>query len=224
MPLRAAVFDFDGVIVDSEPLHFQALRDALAEDGVTITREEYWSRYLAYDDREAILRALEQHGQPAGEARVARVQRRKVARFAELMPEIAVLDGSDELVRRLAAEVPLAIASGARHEEVEAVLAGLGLRAWFSAIVGAEDVASTKPDPAPYLEAARLLALREPGLRPADCVAFEDSPPGIQSALRAGMRVVGVASSYSCQELGAAHRVVRSLRGVAPSELRDLVP
>lgn len=224
MPLRAAVFDFDGVIVDSEPLHFRALRDALAEDGVTITREEYWSRYLAYDDRGAILRALEQHGEAVEETRVARIQRRKVARFAELIPEITVLEGSDQLVRTLAAEVPLAIASGARHQEVEAVLTGLGLRASFSAIVGAEDVTSTKPDPAPYLEAARLLAQRQPGLRPADCVAFEDSPPGIQSALRAGMRVVGVASSYPLEELAAAHRVVRSLCGVFPSELRDLVP
>ncbi len=224
MPLRAAVFDFDGVIVDSEPLHFRALRDALAEDGVTITREEYWSRYLAYDDRGAILRALEQHGEAAEEARVGRIQRRKVARFAELIPEIPVLEGSGELVRTLAAEVPLAIASGARHEEVETVLAGLGLRGAFRAIVGAEDVASTKPDPAPYLEAARLLAFCQPGLRPADCVAFEDSPPGIQSALRAGMRVVGVASSYPPEDLGAAHRVVRSLRSVFPSELRDLVP
>jgi beta-phosphoglucomutase len=224
VPLRAAVFDFDGVIVDSEPLHFRALHDALLEDGVAITREEYWGIYLAYDDRGAILRALEQHREPADAGRVARIQARKVARFAELIPRIPVLDGASEMVRSLAAEVPLAIASGARHEEVESILAGLGLRDSFSAIVGAEDAACTKPDPAPYLEAARLLAARERGLRPADCVAFEDSPPGIQSALGAGMRVVGVASSYPVEELRAAHRVVRSLCGLAPSELHALFP
>lgn len=222
MPLRAAVFDFDGVIVDSEPLHFSALRDALLEDGVAITREEYWGIYLAYDDRGAIRRALEQHREPAPGERVARIQERKVARFAQLMPRIAALDGAQGLVRALAAQVPLAIASGARHDEVETVLAGLGLRGCFSAIVGAEDAPRTKPDPAPYLEAVARLAARAPGLRPGDCLAFEDSPPGIRSALGAGMRVVGVASSYPAGELAAAHRVVLTLAGLAPDELQAL--
>jgi beta-phosphoglucomutase len=220
--LRAAVFDFDGVIVDSEPLHFRALQEALREDGVAITREEYWGIYLAYDDREAVRRALEHHGQPAPEARLSRVQVRKTARFAELIPQIPVFAGAPDLVRTLAAELPLAIASGARHEEIELILASLGLRESFATIVGAEDVPRTKPDPAPYLEAAGRLAGRAPGLEPGDCVAFEDSVPGIASALGAGMKVVGVANSYPAGELRSAHRVVASLAGLATSELRAL--
>jgi len=222
LPLRAAVFDFDGVIVDSEPLHFRSLFDALAADGVRITREEYWSIYLAYDDRGAIRLALEQHGEPAPPERVTRVEAAKVERFAALIPEIPVFDGAPELVRALAAEMPVAIASGARHEEVDAILRGLGLREAFSAIVGAEDAPQTKPDPAPYLEAARQLAARAPGLRPEECVAFEDSVPGIVSALGAGMRVVGVANSYPAEKLRPAHRVVSSLAGLGTTELRAL--
>jgi beta-phosphoglucomutase len=220
--LRAAVFDFDGVIVDSEPLHFGSLRDALAGDGVLITREEYWGLYLAYDDREAIRVALEHHGQAATPERVTRIADAKVARFAALIPEIPVFEGARELVRALAAEMPVAIASGARHDELEAILGGLGLRDAFSAIVGAEDAPRTKPDPAPYLEAARQLSRQAPGLAPGECVAFEDSVPGIAAAVSAGMRVVGVANSYPVEKLRPAHRVVSSLAGLAASDLRAL--
>jgi beta-phosphoglucomutase len=220
--LRAAVFDFDGVIVDSEPLHFRSLRDALKGDGVTITRGEYWSRYLAYDDRAAIRLALELHGEAAPSDRISRIEGRKALRFAELIPEVPVFDGARELVRKLADLVPLAIASGARHDEIEAILSGALLRDAFAAIVGVEDAAGTKPDPAPYLEAARRLRAKAPGLAAEECLAFEDSSPGIASALGAGMRVVGVAHSYPPETLGAAHRVVGSLVGLAPEELRGL--
>jgi beta-phosphoglucomutase len=222
--LRAAVFDFDGVIVDSEPLHFGSLRDALRADGVEITREEYWGIYLAYDDRAAIRLALEQHGQAAPADRVDAIEAGKIVRFAELIPEVPVFDGARELIRALAREMRLAIASGARHDEIEAILAGVSLRDAFSVIVGVEDAERAKPDPPPYLEAARRLANGGAGLTPAECVAFEDSLPGIAAALGAGMRVVGVAHSYPQAKLRSAHRVVGSLVGIAPSDLRGLFP
>jgi sugar-phosphatase len=139
-----------------------------------------------------------------------------------LIPAIPVFEGAREVVGALGAEIPLAIASGARHDEIEAILAVLGLRDAFQAIVGAEDAERTKPDPAPYLEAARQLAARAPGLDPAECVAFEDSIPGIAAALGAGMKVVGVAHSYPADRLRAAHRVVDSLAGFEPGSLRGL--
>jgi beta-phosphoglucomutase len=222
MPLRAAVFDFDGVIVDSEPLHFRSLRDALRPEGVEITEDEYMGIYLAYDDRGAICRALAHHGEGADPERLERIAARKAEGFARMIPEIPVFEGVHDLVRSLEAEVPLAIASGARHGEIEAVLGGLGLRDAFQAIVGAEDAARTKPDPAPYLEAARRLATCAPGLVPHECVAFEDSVPGLASALGAGMKVVGVANSCPAERLRTAHRVVDSLVGVDASSLRRL--
>jgi HAD superfamily hydrolase (TIGR01509 family) len=220
--LRAAVFDFDGVLVDSEPLHYRALRDALRPEGVEISEEDYLQRLLAYDDREAIRLALEHHGESTDPGRRRRIEARKVEIFARLIPEIPVFEGARDLVRSLEEEMPLAIASGARHDEVDAILRGVGLRDAFEAIVGAEDAPRTKPDPAPYLAAAQRLAERTPGLAPADCVAFEDSMAGIASALGAGMKVVGVAHSYPAQKLRAAHRVVDSLVGVNAPALRDL--
>jgi beta-phosphoglucomutase-like phosphatase (HAD superfamily) len=151
-----------------------------------------------------------------------RLAARKMARFAELVPEVAVFAGAAELVRGLAGEVPLAIASGARGDEVDAILRGVGLRDAFVAIVGAEDAPRTKPDPAPYLEALRRLAGRSNGLPPADCLAFEDSMPGIASALAAGLKVVGVANSCPADQLQAAHRVVDSLVGLTVDDLRGL--
>jgi beta-phosphoglucomutase len=224
MALRAAVFDFDGVIVNSEPLHFRALRDALLVDGVAITEEEYWSLYLASDDRGAIRSALEHHGQRPEPGRIESLAARKAARFAELVPEVPVFPGARDLVRALGSEVPLAIASGARHQEIEVILTGVGLRDAFAVIVGVEDAARTKPDPAPYREAARRLAARVEGLDPGQCLAFEDSAPGIASALGAGMKVVGVAHSYPAEKLRAAHRVVGSLVGLATDGLRGLFP
>jgi beta-phosphoglucomutase len=222
MPLRAAVFDFDGVIVDSEPLHFRTLRDALQSDGVEITEEEYWTSLLAHDDHGAIRLALEGRGQRAEPERVESLAARKVARFEELIPEVRVFPGAKELVRALADEVPVAIASGARHDEVDAILSGVGLRDAFVTIVGAEDAPRTKPDPAPYLEAVRHLGAPTNGLAPGDCVAFEDSMPGIASALGAGMRVVGVTNSYPAHKIQAAHRVVDSLVGLEVDTLRGL--
>ncbi len=222
MALRAAVFDFDGVIVDSEPLHYRALRDALLPEGVEITEEEYLRIYLAHNDRVAIQKALEHHGERADPERMERIEARKIGIFAGLIPTIPVFEG------RARSWVPSGRRSRSRsprargHDEIEAILAGLGLRDAFQAIVGAEDAERTKPDPAPYLEAARQLAARAPGLDPAECVAFEDSIPGIAAALGAGMKVVGVAHSYPADRLRAAHRVVDSLAGFEPGSLRGL--
>jgi beta-phosphoglucomutase len=222
MALRAAVFDFDGVIVDSEPLHFRSLREALRADAVEITEQEYWEHLLAHDDKGSIRRALERRGEPSDAARVERIEQRKIERFAQLIPEIPVFPGARRLIEDLADRVPLAIASGARLEEVEAILSGIGLRGAFRVVVGAQDAPRTKPDPAPYLEAARLLEPCASGLVPGECVALEDSVPGLVSALGAGMKVVGVAQSYPADKLRSAHLVVDSLAALETDALGAL--
>jgi beta-phosphoglucomutase-like phosphatase (HAD superfamily) len=220
--MRAVVFDFDGVIVDSEPLHFQALRESLLPEGIAISRDEYYARYLAFDDRGAIRRVLEDRGIAADVDRVERIAGRKVGGFAGVLEHVTFFPGVRELVRALAAEMPLGIASGARHAEIDEILTAGGLREPFSVIVGADDVPRTKPDPAPYLTAARELGAFAPGLTPGQCLAFEDSLPGIASAVAAGMRVVGVAHSYPPAALRTAHRVVESLVGLEHDGLRSL--
>jgi beta-phosphoglucomutase len=221
--MRAVIFDFDGVLVDSEPLHFEALRDALrAAEGLEVGRDEYYAKYLAFDDRGAIRRVLEDRSIAADAERIERIALQKAASFELVLRRVTFFPGARELVLGLAEEVPVGIASGALHGEIERILDAGRLRGAFSAIVGADDVSETKPDPAPYLEAARQLAAFQPGLLPSDCLAFEDSPPGIASALAAGLKVVGVANSYPPARLAAAHHVVPSLVGMGPASLRVL--
>lgn len=220
--MRAAIFDFDGVLVDSEPLHYEALRQALLPEGIELSEEEYARFYLAYDDREGARIALERHGIPYDPERVEGVARRKAAAFEALLPGVGFFPGARELVRALTADVPLAIASGALRREIEAILGAGGLLDAFAAIVGADDVGQGKPHPEPYLTALARLAPLVPGIVPADCLVFEDSMAGIAAARAAGMRVVAVAHSYPASRLSAAHHVVESLSRLEPAGLRGL--
>jgi beta-phosphoglucomutase len=217
------IFDFDGVLVNSEPLHFRSMRESLIPEGIIIDSTEYLRNYVAYDDRRAIRIALEQHGQPADRVRVEIVADRKARMFAEMMTEIPFFPGARELVRELQREVPLAIASGARCSEIVDILEAGGLRDAFAAIVGADNVERTKPYPDPYLEALRRLQEVAPNLAAGDCVAIEDTLAGIEAARAAGMIVVGVAHTFDASVLTAAHHVLPSLRRVSAAELRMLV-
>jgi beta-phosphoglucomutase-like phosphatase (HAD superfamily) len=221
--LRAVLFDFDGVLVDSEPLHFGSLRDALLPEGIALDEDEYKRSYLAYDDRGAIRLALERHGRPCSLEHVEAIARRKAQDFQRLLPQVPFFAGARELVRSLAEVMPVAIASGALRGEIEAILKTGGLYEPFSTVVGADDVHRGKPDPEPYLTAMRRLHYRAPGLEPSQCLVFEDSVPGILSARAAGMTVVGVTNSYPAAKLNLAHRVVDSLEGLGPDMLRSFV-
>jgi HAD superfamily hydrolase (TIGR01509 family) len=217
--LRAVLFDFDGVLVNSEPLHYRALRDGLLPEGFAIDEDEYL-QYVGYHDREAIRMALERHDCPATLERVDTVARRKAGIYEALLADVPFFPGARELVEALARQMPLAIASGARRREIEEILSAAGLRDRFAAVVGAEDVTHRKPSPEPYLVAFRHLAAGAPGLTPADCLVIEDSMPGIAAGLAAGMRVLGVAHTFAPARLSAAHHVVSSLGGLTPDGLR----
>lgn len=216
------VFDFDGVLVDSEPLHFEALRDTLRDYGIRIDEEEYRETYVAYDDREALRIAFERHDRPADPESVERAARRKAVAFRDWIERVELLPGARELVRSLAVEVPLAIASGALTGEIEEILQAADLRDAFETIVGADQVERTKPDPLPYACAVARLGGRRPGLEPMDCLAFEDSIAGIASARGAGLRVVAVTNTFPADRLGGAHHVLASLEGLDAAGVRRL--
>ncbi len=212
MKLRAVVFDFDGVIANSEPLHFRALRDVLASTGVSLSERDYYARYLGFDDAGALL-AIGADSGAFGPEQVASLVSRKAVRFEELEADAGMLfPGAAAAIRRVAASVPIGIASGARRDEILRVLEAAGLADLFAAIVAAEDVSRSKPDPAPYLLAVRLLAaVAGDSLQPGDCVAIEDSRWGLESARQAGLRTIAVTHTYTLAELGAADLVLDSL-------------
>src|SRR3954469_10434113 len=202
--LRAIVFDFDGVIANSEPLHFRGYRDVLAEEGIVLTERDYYSRYLGFDDVGAFEAIRRDAGARWGDARIGELVARKALRLEELERDVSVLfPGAADAIRRAAALMPIAIASGARGEEIRRVLVRERLVTCFTAIVAAEDTPVSKPAPDPYLRAVSLLAERLDGLLARDCVAIEDSQWGLASARAAGLRTVAVTNTYAAGQLSA---------------------
>jgi beta-phosphoglucomutase len=227
MHLSAVVFDFDGVIADSEPLHFEGFRRVLAGEGVALGRRDYYDRYLGYDDAGAFRAALADHGQRFDDGRIAGLVAAKLAIFPEILHGHSVIyPGAAACIVRLGAEVPLAIASGAALDDIEVVLQGTGLRERFRTIVAAEHTPRSKPHPDPYRRAVDIL--REQGVvdddvSPRRIVAIEDSVWGLQSARDAGLRTVAVTTSYRAADLGIADLIVPSLDAVSVERLDALV-
>ncbi len=216
--LRGVIFDFDGVLVDSERAHFEGFRAVLSEGAeFEIDFHEYTEHYLAYDDHGVIRRALEFHGQTASPARVDELATRKKAVFADLLPRIAFLPGAKALILALHdAGVPLAIASGARRHEIEALLSGQDLLRAFRGIVSADDVENLKPHPEPYLRGRSIIGAAESAH---GVVAFEDSMPGMAAARAADLRLIGVTNSHPREKLGLAHCVVDSLEDLTVEDI-----
>lgn len=212
----AIVFDFDGVLANSEPLHLRAFQQALREVlGLELSADEYYQRYLGYDDDGAVRAVLADKGVADGDARVAGIIAHKSKLTTALLSAPTVLmAGAAECIARLAACRPLAIASGARRDEIELVLVARGLATPFDVIVAAGETPRSKPHPDPYQRAVALLAERgriPAGTSPARCVAIEDSHWGIASAKQAGLRCVGITTSYPRHELVTADLVIDSL-------------
>ena len=226
MALRAIVFDFDGVIANSEPLHFRAFRDILAKSNVDLTERDYYQRYLGFDDFGVFTTIGDDRGQEWSPRDVADFVADKALRLEELERDVSVLfSGAADAIRRAAAAVPIAIASGALGPEIRRILNKAGLTRYFSAIVSAEDTQLGKPAPDPYERAVTLLraTIQGPPLQPSECVAIEDSRWGLESARAAGLRTVGVTNSYDAAELTLADLVIGSLTDLDIEDLRRLV-
>jgi beta-phosphoglucomutase len=225
---RAVFFDFDGVIVNSEPLHFQAFKEVLASENMALDEEEYYRELIGFDDKGAFRHLF----QKRGVALLPKTFLRLMARKSEVMMELidrgqySALPGVEELVRSLWRVCPLAICSGALREEIEAMLEAVCLRDCFGVIVAAEDVTVGKPDPSGYLMTMQRVSerMKSPNvkpLKPADCLIIEDAPTVIRSVKAHGFPVIGVATSYPLEKLTDADYAVRTLK---PEEVRQKVP
>lgn len=221
--LRAIIFDFDGVIADTEPLHLAALQRVLADIDIPLTEAEYYADYLGFDDRGCFLAALQVHRREASPALLGELMDRKAqAYLAAIKHHLAIFPGVRELIHDAAARVPLAIASGALRNEIDMILEEAGLRKAFCHITSAEDVTRGKPAPDPFLHAMAGLNRQpaQPALTPKDCLVIEDSLPGIRAARAAGMKVLAVANTHTVQDLGEADAITHSLADTRLSDLR----
>jgi beta-phosphoglucomutase len=223
-PLQAIIFDFDGVIANSEPLHFDAFKDALLEDGIDLTAADYYAHYLGYDDVGVFQAIGRDRGLPMDARRVSALVARKGDLLQQLLDDGSVLfPGAREFIREAAAAVPIAIASGALRHEIQEIIDAAGVGPLFRTIVASGDTAESKPSPDPYrLAFARLCAETGRTLDPRRTVAIEDSRWGLESARRAGLRCVGVTSSYPAHALPEAELIVEGLGALTLDALDTL--
>jgi beta-phosphoglucomutase len=222
--LQAIVFDFDGVIADSEPLHLRAFQRVLGDLGLALNPEEYYSAYLGYDDVGVFTAVARARGLVLTGPQVDALVLRKGEYMQELLRAGEMLfPGADAFIRQAAAAVPVAIASGAQRHEIEEILDATGLRRLFATIVAAGETPQGKPFPDPYARAFQLLDEANGGLSKNRCVAIEDSRWGLESARAAGLRCVGVTTSYPASELPGAELVADGLQALTIAMLDDLV-
>lgn len=220
--LRAIIFDFDGVIADTEPLHYAGLERTFRAIGITLTESDYYTNYLGFDDRGCVVAALQANGRPITQDIVQDLMRKKAIAYLESIKDhLVIFPGVREFVLAAAAQYPLAIASGALRQEIELILEQAGLRKAFLHITSAEDVSRGKPDPQPFQYALAGLTAQRPSLDldATSCLVIEDSLPGIRAAKSAGMKVLAVANTHTVQDLHEAHAITHSLADTTPADL-----
>lgn len=210
------LFDFNGVIVNDEPLHCEALIHTLAEYGIDLDRDTYYRDYLGFDDRECFRYSFTQANRPADAASIADATERKNAAWERLVKaSMPMVPGAADFVRACAAAGHrLAIVSGALRREIDLVLSRDGMADLFELVVAAEDVPDCKPDPAGYNQARAAL-----NAAPADCMVIEDSLPGLKAARGAGLRCAMLTTSHPAEALSGADSVWPDFIGRRPEDL-----
>lgn len=227
--IKAVLFDFDGVLVDDEPAHCEVLVRVLRETGIELSEREYFRDYAGLDDRTCFATAFRMAGREVADTEIMRMVARKGAYFRERIAETGHLffSAAVDLVKELRESgAMLGVVSGALREEVEAGLAGAGLREVFKVVVTAGDVREGKPAPDGYLLALQQLNSLSPLpsrlVHPHQALSVEDSPAGIAAAKAAGLLTLGVRHTYRGSELAAADVVVESLAGLDLARLQAL--
>jgi beta-phosphoglucomutase len=210
--ITTVVFDFDGVLADTERLHLRAFQEVFTTRGWTLDESAYFDQYLGYDDRGLVLAFGDDHslGLTSGDVKTLVADKGQVF-AAHVATGDVVFPGTRACVERMAARFTLGIASGALKDEIITILEAADLLQFFPVIVAANDVTACKPAPEPYLTAAQRL-----GVIPASCAAVEDSAPGLAAARTAGMYTIGITTTTPAELLTLADRVIRHLDELTP--------
>jgi beta-phosphoglucomutase len=207
--IKAILFDFNGIIIDDEPLQLKAAQATLQREGITLTEQDYYES-LGMDDMTFFRAAFTRAGSDPTDEALSRVLEERAKLHRELISgELPLFPGVVTFIKTLSRRYPLAIVSMERRANIEYVLERAGLEKCFTVIVSAEDVSACKPDPACVNRALEKLnearhSAGQAAFTPAECLVIEDAPPGIVAARTAKMRTLGVTNTVSEQLLRAA--------------------
>ena len=225
--LKAVIFDFDGVVSDSEMLHYKALNDIFVKYGVNVPKKVHWQKYLGYNDIDNIKAVSDDYDMGLADEQVVEIARQKTEVFDELVKtETTIIDGVAEFIGMLTENgIPLAICSGAIASDIQLMLDGCKFANTFRAIVTADDVGKGKPDPEGFLLALEKLNETIDGdqILPQECVVIEDSGWGLAAAKTAGMHTVAVTNTYPAEKLAnLADKIVGRLDELEMDDLGEL--
>ena len=219
--------DFNGVIIDDEPLQMKAYQEILKSEGIDLTEEDYYAS-MGMDDRTFIESAHRRAGKDFTESRVTVIHKDKTAKWREIVEqEIPLFPGVENFVKKMSQSFALGIVSMASREEIEFVLDQTKMRGYFSIVVSAEDVTECKPNAECYhkgfnlIDAARTMRGSNPIVH-GDCLVIEDSPQGIRAGKAAGLKTLGITNTVSAEELrqAGADVVSKSLDDWMPDSMR----
>jgi len=223
--LKAVIFDFDGVITDSEVLHLRAFNQSLVPYGVEISTKDYYTNYLGFSDFDCYKTLIDNGMLNIDERKIGDIIKRKSKIFEELTKtEGRTIEGVHEFLQMLEENnIPMAICSGSLLVEIEVTLEESGLRHFFAEIVSAEQVKKGKPHPEGFLLSLQKLNEHcRPPIATNECIVIEDSHWGLQAGKAAGMHTVAVTNSYDAEQLGLAEKIVSHLNELTINDLQQL--
>jgi beta-phosphoglucomutase len=223
--LKAVIFDFDGVITDSEILHLRAFNKVLARFNLEIDKKDYYTNYLGYTDADCFNQLIEDDLLEIDKRQIPELIKQKNHVFEELArTDGKTIEGVREFLNMLAQNnVPMAICSGALLTEIELLLDDARLRHFFVTIVAAEHVKKGKPHPDGFLlTLEKLNKGRSNPIKVDQCIVIEDSLWGLQAAKAAGMHSVAVTNSYDAEQLHLADKIVDKLSELTMEDLQQL--
>lgn len=207
---QAVIFDFDGVILDSEPLHYEACSHVFNQLGLTLSYAEYTEKYLGLSDKEMFPKLFSAKNLSFSLDKINALIEEKTKQYQEIIKlcdNLPMIDSVDRYINYVSQKTPkLAICSGSTRNEVMAVLTKFKqgeLQTYFNTIVTSEDVQHGKPSPEGYLLTAKQL-----NVSPNQCLVIEDTPLGIEAAKAAGMHVIALLTSYKKEELHHADKII----------------
>jgi HAD superfamily hydrolase (TIGR01509 family) len=209
-PIRAVIFDMNGVIVDDESIHEQAFHDTVKPFGVSLSHKDYQRIFLGKSDAMGLQLFYAEHPLHIS---LSDIGRSKMDRYWELVRSgIPVVHHAVDTIRRLSLQYTLAVTTGAARSELDAVFDQLNIRSYFSVVVTVEEFTHSKPHPEAYLLTSERLHIP-----PHQCTVIEDAPAGINAAKKAGMRCVGITTTHTAEVLMEADVIVDSLGGITES-------
>jgi beta-phosphoglucomutase len=223
--LRAVIFDFDGVITDSEVLHLRAFNQSLVSYGVEISTKDYYTNYLGFSDFDCYKALIDNGLLKIDERQISDLVKKKSKIFEELTKtEGRTIEGVHEFLQMLEENnVPMVICSGSLLVEIEVMLEESGLRHYFTEIVSAEQVRKGKPHPEGFLLSLKKLnETCHPPVAANECIVIEDSHWGLQAGKAAGMHTIAVTNSYDAEQLTIAEKIISHLNELTIDDLQQL--